>query len=95
MVCKYERHDQKSRDNTMATRKVTDRRTIIYKAIHRKQKIEQHEPHKNQRYLMCSGRVGGSCSTNDNRGITFVTNVMTIHEWEKNQVVITTNETYS
>jgi hypothetical protein len=78
----------------MAMRKGTEGWTIIYKAIHRKQKIEQHEPHKNQRYLMCPGRVGSSCSTNDNRGITFVTKVMTIHEWEKNQVVITTNETY-
>jgi hypothetical protein len=30
---------------------------------------------------MCSGRVGSSCSTNDNRGITFVTNVVKLLDY--------------
>jgi hypothetical protein len=29
----------------MAIRKMTKRQTMIYKTVHRKQKIEQHEPH--------------------------------------------------
>jgi hypothetical protein len=32
--------------NTMAKRKRTKGQTTIYKTLHRKQKMEQHEPHK-------------------------------------------------
>jgi hypothetical protein len=32
-------------DNTMAKGKRTKGQTLIYKTLHRKQKIEQHEPH--------------------------------------------------
>ena len=32
-------------DNTMAKRKSTKGQTMIYKALHSKQKIEQQEPH--------------------------------------------------
>ena len=32
-------------DNTMAKRKRTKGQITIYKVLHRKQKIEQHEPH--------------------------------------------------
>jgi hypothetical protein len=32
-------------ERTMAIRKRTKEQTIIYKTIHRKLKIEQHEPH--------------------------------------------------
>ena len=44
--------------------------TIIYKSLHRKLKIEQHEPHKKSRMnsSKCSGRVGSSCF----RGVTVV-----------------------
>ena len=34
----------KRTDNTMAKRKRTKRQTMIYKTIHRKLNIEQHEP---------------------------------------------------
>jgi len=32
-------------DNTLVKRKITKGRTTIYKLLHRKLKIEQHEPH--------------------------------------------------
>jgi hypothetical protein len=32
-------------DNTMAKRKRTNGQTMIYKVLHRKLKIEQHDPH--------------------------------------------------
>jgi hypothetical protein len=32
-------------DNTMAKRKMRKEQTTIYKALHRKLKIEQHEPY--------------------------------------------------
>jgi hypothetical protein len=32
-------------DNTMANRKSTKGQTMIYKTLHRKLKVEQHEPH--------------------------------------------------
>ena len=38
--------------------------------LHRKLKIEQHEPHKNRGELMCSGRVINSCSTGCTHRIT-------------------------
>ena len=34
-------------DNTMSTRKRTQGQTMIYKTLHRKLKIEQHQAHKN------------------------------------------------
>ena len=45
--------------------------TMIYKTLHRKLKIDQHEPHKkNWGELVCSGRVGSSCSTSGTRRVT-------------------------
>ena len=44
-------------DNTMAKRKGTKGQTLICKALHRRLKIEQHEPHKNGDEIKCSGRV--------------------------------------
>ena len=44
-------------DNTMNKRKSTYGKTMIYKILHRKLKIEQHEPHWNRGELMCFGRV--------------------------------------
>jgi len=45
------------------------KRTMVYKTLHRKFKIEQHEPHtkKNENELRYSGRVGTSFSTTDIR----------------------------
>ena len=37
---------------------------MLYKGLHRKLKIEQHEPHKKSDY-MCSERVSSSCSTSN------------------------------
>jgi hypothetical protein len=36
---------------------------IIYKTLHRKLKIEQHEPHSKLRGFRCSGMVRQSCSS--------------------------------
>ena len=42
------RFNRSRTDNTMAKRKRTKGQTTIYKILHRKLKIEQHEPIKNQ-----------------------------------------------
>ena len=34
-------------DNTMAKRKRVKRQTMLYKTLHRKPRIKQHEPYKN------------------------------------------------
>jgi hypothetical protein len=39
-------------DNTMAKSKRRKGQTTIYKTLHRKLKIEQHEPHKNQQSVI-------------------------------------------
>jgi hypothetical protein len=36
-------------DNTMAKRKMTKGQTMVYKTLHKKLMIEQHDPHKGQR----------------------------------------------
>jgi hypothetical protein len=41
----------------MIRRKMTKRQVMIYKTLHRKLKIEQHEPHKT------GVRVSSSCAT--------------------------------
>ena len=46
---------------------------MIYKTLHRKLKIEQHE-------LMCSGKISSSCSISGTRRATRVTNPMVSHE---------------
>ena len=51
--------------------KGTSRQAMTYKAPHRKLRIVQHEPHLLARsQLMCSGRVGSSCSISDTRRVT-------------------------
>jgi hypothetical protein len=40
---------------------------MIYKAIDRKLKVEQHEPNKNGGELMCSVMVSSSCSNGGTR----------------------------
>ena len=46
----------------------TKGRTTIYKTLHRKLKIEQHEPHWKPRVKsVCSMRVCSSCSTSSTR----------------------------
>jgi hypothetical protein len=42
---------------------------MIYKTLHIKPKIEQHEPGDE---LMCSGMVSSFCSTSDTRRVTLV-----------------------
>jgi hypothetical protein len=44
--------------------------------------------------LGCSGRVGSSCSTNDDRRVNLVTNPVISHESGKDWEVITTTGTY-
>jgi hypothetical protein len=42
---KNRQYNGQKTDNTMAKRKSTKGQTMIYKALHSKQKIEQQEPH--------------------------------------------------
>jgi hypothetical protein len=55
----------------MTKRKMTKEQTMIYKTLHRKQKIEQQRnPLKPEGELRCSGRVGRSCFTLNTRRVT-------------------------
>ena len=67
-------------ENTIATRKETKGQTMIYKKLHRKLKIEQHEPQYNRGELMFSIRVSSSSSTSGTHLITLATNTVIGHE---------------
>jgi len=42
---KSEAVNQRRTDNAMANRKITKGQTVIYKALYKKPKIEQHKPY--------------------------------------------------
>jgi len=48
---------------------MTKGQTMIYKTQYRKQKIEQHEPHKKEDEIMIFKRVSSSCSTSATRRV--------------------------
>lgn len=50
-------NDPKKERNNMTNK------TMIYRTMHRKLEIAQHESHKNGDDLMCSVKVSGYCST--------------------------------
>ena len=66
---------------TMAERKRTEVQTMIYKTLHRKQKILQLEPTQKMGGggLTCPRRVFSSCSTSSTRRVTLVEKVIS-HE---------------
>jgi hypothetical protein len=80
----------------MTKRKRTKQQTTIYKTLHRKLKIEQHEPHLKPEVNWCFGRVSSSCSTGITHRVTLVTNpvILVSHERGKDRTVITTNGTF-
>jgi len=57
----------------MIKRKITNVKATIYKPLHRKLKIEQHE-------LRCTGNVSNYCFTIGAHRVTLVTNPMMSHE---------------
>ena len=60
--------NQRADNNTLVKRKQTKGQTIIYKTLHRKLQVEQHEHHtENQGELGCSGGISTSCSMCDTR----------------------------
>jgi hypothetical protein len=69
---------------------------MIYKALHRKLKIEQHEPLKTVSEPMCPGKVNRLFRLHQRhpRPVTPVANPFVSHKWRKDQIMITTNETY-
>ena len=62
--------------------------------LHRKQKIEQHEPHYNRGWTQVSRMVSSSCGTIDTRYITLVTKSVISHEWGNGREVLATRRTY-
>ena len=61
----------------MSKRKWTKEQTVVYKTLHRKQEIEEHEPYlKTGGELWCPGQVGRSCITCGSRRDTLVTTVI-------------------
>jgi hypothetical protein len=54
---KSEAINRRTRDNTMVKRKRTKGKTIIFKALHKNLKIEQHEPHKMRGEIWCSDGI--------------------------------------
>jgi hypothetical protein len=74
-------------DIAMAKWKRRKGQTMLYKTLlHRKLKIVQHEQHKTDDELRCSGRVSTSCSTSGSRRVYLATNPVISHEWEKNRM---------
>ena len=69
---------------------------MIYKALHRKLKIEQHtHTHpKTGDELRCSERAGRFCSTSGASHVTLVLNVMISYEGRKDLGVLTTSRPY-
>ena len=51
-------------------------------------------PTKNQWWTQVLRKVSSSCSTSCTCCVTLVTNLVTCHEWVKDQIVITTYRTY-
>ena len=76
----------------MAKRKSTKWHTTIYKTLHRKLKIDQHEHHSNSGELMCSEGVSSSCSTSGIRCVVPVANPVISHEYGEERKVFTTSE---
>jgi len=66
---------------------------MIYKTLHRKLKIEQHDPTKIEGKLRY-GQVSSSCSTSDTRRFTLVAHPMIFHEYGQDRIMTTTNGTY-
>jgi hypothetical protein len=62
---------RESTTQIIAKRKSTKDKQF-YKTLYKRVKIQQHKPHKTGNELRYSGRVGTSCSTNDNRRFDFV-----------------------
>jgi len=72
----------------MAKRKSTKGQTTISKTLHRKLKIEQHEPTKIRGEPKCSGMVHSSCLISGTRRVTLVTNQVISDESGKDLEVI-------
>ena len=66
-----------------------ERQTTNYKTLHRKLKIEQHEPHKNRGEPRCPGRVSLSCSTCGTHRLTRATHPVISQEWRMDRFIIT------
>jgi len=67
---------------------------MIYKTVHRKLNIEQHEPnYKTWEKLTCFGRESSSRSTCVTRCVSLVTNPDVSHDGGKDRIVITIQRT--
>jgi hypothetical protein len=73
---------------TFTKRNTTKRQSMIYKTLHRKQKIEHSESHL--KTFRCPVRVDKSCSTCGICRVTLITNPVICHERESDCVVVTT-----
>jgi hypothetical protein len=62
---------------------------INHKKTHRKQKIEQHQPQKNEYELGFSGIISSSCSTSGTRRTTLVEHKVISNEREKKDCIVT------
>ena len=67
------------------------KKTWLYKALHRKLKIEQH---KKWGWTSLLRKVRSSCSTSDTHGVSVVNYPVISHEWGKDGILITTNGTF-
>ena len=64
---KFEDTNQITRSHKSKDRQIPKRQTVIYKTLHRKLKIDQHETYKHRGKLRCSGRVRSYCSPSGRR----------------------------
>jgi hypothetical protein len=77
----------------MVKRKSTKEQTI-YKTYTQNERSGNTNPTKTGGEIRCSGRVSSFCSTSDTRRVNLVTNLVTSHEWGKDQEVIMTSGAY-
>jgi hypothetical protein len=72
----------KRTDNTLAKKKKDEKQPLIYKTLHSKLKIEQHEPHKKMEMNSgAPGRVSRSSSSSGTHRVTLIKNLLVNHEW--------------
>jgi hypothetical protein len=93
---RYKKSNQKPwvEDGQTTQWKFTNGQTKIHTILHRKLKIDQHQPLKNRSEFMCSGKVSSCCSTTGTRRATHCGKSIICHEWREGVIVITTNRTY-
>ena len=88
------RISKKNREHNGQKKKVKRSNNNLQNITHNIKDRVSRSPLKTGGELMCSGRVGSSCSTNGTRRVNLITNPVICREWGKDREVFTTSGTY-